>query len=334
MANLGTNTELNGLLASATGYTGDFGNGQYQNWVNTQDDTTKKLSTGLIGAYNAGTSTATSTAPTFAPVATIPVQPAAATVRDVTPEETVSGQLNTLLAEDSPYIQSARNKALETGNARGLLNSSMVAGSGERAAIDAAAPIAAQDASTYAASGLSAQNANQDLTATGYKSALDLSGNSILSAQNAAQTAKSNAYQTNQEYENNKALQTQSQAATASLQTSLKQMDVNLDLTQLAQSDRTAFASAVAPVMQQFQSEISQIERTPDVEMDAAAKAAAIQEQRNYLKSNLAPIAQIYGYTMTWDDVPADTPAPATPSPTPTTPTTPADPWVWTPAMI
>lgn len=35
--------------------------------------------------------------------------------------------------------------------------------------------------------------------------------------------------------------------------------------------------------------------------MDAEAKLVAIQEQQQYLQNNLAPIAQIYGYNMTWD---------------------------------
>jgi hypothetical protein len=73
-----------------------------------------------------------------------------AVTRQVDPnKETVSGQLDTLIAKDSPYIQRARTNAAEVANSRGLLNSSMAAGAGEAAAIDAALPIAASDASTY-----------------------------------------------------------------------------------------------------------------------------------------------------------------------------------------
>lgn len=64
-------------------------------------------------------------------------------------KETVSGQLDALLAKDSSYVTRARAGASQTANSRGLLNSSMAAGAGEGAAIDAALPIANADAQTY-----------------------------------------------------------------------------------------------------------------------------------------------------------------------------------------
>jgi hypothetical protein len=65
---------------------------------------------------------------------------------EVTGDETVAKQLDNLLAKNSPYLQRAKSGALQTANARGLLNSSIAASSGEAAAIDAALPIAQQDA--------------------------------------------------------------------------------------------------------------------------------------------------------------------------------------------
>ena len=70
-------------------------------------------------------------------------------------KETVSGQLDSLLAKDSAYTNRARAGAMQTANKRGLLNSSMAAGAGEAAAIDAALPIANADAQVY-------QNAAKD----------------------------------------------------------------------------------------------------------------------------------------------------------------------------
>jgi len=78
---------------------------------------------------------------------------------------TVAGQLNTLLKSDSPYIQLAQTKAKEQAAGRGLLNSSMAAGAGQRAAIESALPIAQQDAETYSKFGLQQQQA-ENLTAT------------------------------------------------------------------------------------------------------------------------------------------------------------------------
>ena len=54
-----------------------------------------------------------------------------------------------LLDDNGKYMQAARSRAAETANSRGLLNSSMAAGTGERAAIQSAMPIAQQDAGTY-----------------------------------------------------------------------------------------------------------------------------------------------------------------------------------------
>lgn len=60
--------------------------------------------------------------------------------------ETASGQLKTLLDEQSPLLQSARTRAQEFATSRGLQNSTMAAQSGEKALIDSALPIAQFDA--------------------------------------------------------------------------------------------------------------------------------------------------------------------------------------------
>jgi hypothetical protein len=82
--------------------------------------------------------------------------------RDVDENQLVSEQLNDLLRSDSPYVQQARSRAANQAASRGLLNSSMAAGSGEAAAIAAGLPIATADANTYAqtaADNMNAENA-------------------------------------------------------------------------------------------------------------------------------------------------------------------------------
>lgn len=78
----------------------------------------------------------------------------------VTPSvgSTVAGQLQEILDADSPYLKTARARSQRQANSRGLINSSIAAGAGEEAAINAALPIAQQDASTF----FTAQRANQD----------------------------------------------------------------------------------------------------------------------------------------------------------------------------
>jgi len=91
-------------------------------------------STGLIG-------TANGYAPTTTPAAT-----------QWTPDtkQTVQGQVNDIIAQDSPLMQKAETRAKQQMNARGLINSSMAVGAGQSALYDAALPIAQQDASTHA----------------------------------------------------------------------------------------------------------------------------------------------------------------------------------------
>ena len=83
--------------------------------------------------------------------------PTLGTVNDAT--DSVSGQLAAILGKDSPYITRARAGATQAMNARGLINTTMAGQAGEAAAIDAALPIASQDANTYSTQRLTNQQA-------------------------------------------------------------------------------------------------------------------------------------------------------------------------------
>jgi hypothetical protein len=61
----------------------------------------------------------------------------------------VSKQLTTLLSQDSPWITAARARTSQYANRRGLLNSSIAAGEGEKAATEAALPVASADANAF-----------------------------------------------------------------------------------------------------------------------------------------------------------------------------------------
>lgn len=113
---------------------------------------------------------------------------------EVTGNELVANQLNNLISKNNPYLQRARANAMNTANARGLLNSSMAAGSGEAAAIDAALQIAQQDASTYANRGqareegiIASQLQKQKDTNTAGLYGVQAGYESILSKQDAGQ---------------------------------------------------------------------------------------------------------------------------------------------------
>lgn len=56
----------------------------------------------------------------------------------------VMGSLESILGSNSPYLQNARRRGAETAATRGGINSSIAAGSSERAALEAAAPLVQQ----------------------------------------------------------------------------------------------------------------------------------------------------------------------------------------------
>ena len=111
----------------------------------------------------------------------------------VTSDQTVSGQLDSLLSQDSPLMQRARYQGMATANRRGLLNSSLAAGTAQAAMIDAALPIAQQDAQTY----YEQSRANQNVTN-------EFKSNNLNYLQGAEQSALDRAYDLDQtEYKTN-----------------------------------------------------------------------------------------------------------------------------------
>jgi hypothetical protein len=92
---------------------------------------------------------------------TYDAQQAGQTMWNVTPEQTVEGRLQGLLAKGSPLLTLAETKAKQGMAGRGLLSSSMAEGEALRATTEAAMPIAQADAATFAgAAQFNAQTAN------------------------------------------------------------------------------------------------------------------------------------------------------------------------------
>jgi hypothetical protein len=195
--------------------------------------------------------------------------PPAPEMRDIKATETVAGQLNTLLSSESPYVKLARSKALETANQRGLLNTSIAAGAGEKAAIESALPIAQQDAQTYAASGLSAQNAGQDLTKTGYDANLKSGLNKEASV-----------YETLTNTQNiaaNSSLQQQKDTSALTAQTQAEQSAAEL------QALRDANALKAQTQQEQYNSDLSaqQAQEKLTAQTQAEQSTSALQAQRD-----------------------------------------------------
>lgn len=122
--------------------------------------------TGLPQA-DATTTTAVPSLASAAPLPSFtPTAPVAPSAWNVTPDQTVQGQVKSIIDNNSPLMQQAETRSLQKSNDRGLINSSIAVGAGQSALYDAAMPMAASDAATYARAGEANNNAkNQFATA-------------------------------------------------------------------------------------------------------------------------------------------------------------------------
>ena len=72
--------------------------------------------------------------------------------------KSTAGRVDSIIAKGSPLMERAAAKAKQGMNARGLMNSSMAIGAGQAAVMDAATPIAVQDASLFQQAQIANQN--------------------------------------------------------------------------------------------------------------------------------------------------------------------------------
>ncbi len=94
-----------------------------------------------------------------------PVPQDSATLRAVDQKNgTVSGQLDSILAQDGVHMQRARANALAMASESGLRNSSIAVGAAQGALIDRATPIAQADANIYDGAARDNQAAQNNLT--------------------------------------------------------------------------------------------------------------------------------------------------------------------------
>jgi hypothetical protein len=181
--------------------------------------------------------------------------------------ETTSGQLDRILEQDSPLMQRAQALSLMQANDRGMRNTSMAAGAGTAAMIDAATPIANADAQTYT----QASRDNQQ-----YQNASDVFNSQ---AYNEAQAAGFNASQ--------KLLEIKEQGKLdLGLQT-IKN-DASVQLAQIEAQYKTVMQSnaSAAQVYGDISKNITNIVTSKDIPADQ--KGAMIAQQTELLRSALA----------------------------------------------
>lgn len=173
---------------------------------------------------------------------------------NVTPDQTVEGRIQSILATNNPIIQSARTRALETANGRGLLNSSMAVQAGEQAAQQAALPIAQADAATAAkAASYNADEPNQVALKN-------------VDAQNQRGLQQL-------QMENSKLLQTNNQAATAFNQALVAIANIN----QNDKMDANAKTQAIAQIQAQLQAQLKTLGATTGLDLTSQLNFAGSQ---------------------------------------------------------
>lgn len=111
-----------------------------------------------------------------------------------TPDQTVSGQINGIISQNSPLLQQAQTQAKQSAASSGLLNSSMATTAGESALYNAALPIASADAnqaSKVAQTNVQNQNSNAQFNTQQQN---NVAGQDLSVAANSAQAAQQQGY--------------------------------------------------------------------------------------------------------------------------------------------
>ena len=203
---------------------------------------------------------------------------------------TVEGRMEGLLSSSSPYIKRARTGAKQQAASRGLLNSSIAAGAGEAAAIDAALPIAQQDASAENQFGLADLQAGhtQDTLRTEAELKSGLMGEeagytSTLASEKAGYATDLATLQAGFEKD---ILQTN-----YDFESQLKQMEFTSD-------EVKAIGSSVTLLGQTLSDKVAQIQT--DTTLDTDAKTTIIEQLQDMYQSQLNSVAAIYGVPITW----------------------------------
>lgn len=217
-------------------------------------------------------------APTASVINNSYVAPVAQTVapRIVSPNETVQGQMQGMMAQNSPYLQIARENSNREAAGRGMLGSSMALQAGETAAIKAAAPIAAQDASTNAAAGLSAQEANQGMIGKGFEGAV----------QSNLDTSK---------YGAESQLTAQKSTDALNLNQYIQQMNASTELAKMAHDDKVTLANRFAEMDASNEREKAAIQQS-----NITGKDQVIWQMNNNNATAKNAVAKIMGFDYSW----------------------------------
>lgn len=195
-----------------------------------------------------------------------------------------------LLTAGSPYIDVAKSQATDAANRRGLFNSSIAAGAGQRAAIEASMPIVQQTAQ---------QRADVEAQAKSYEQQTALQATDIASQKSLAEMSTASQEKIAQE---NRATQESIAQLDAATKTNLANLDVetqkfikNMEISVNQQSNAASMAASMASTDAQMFAAIMANEK-----ISSSARATYLQNIKAQTASNLGLLEQIYNIDLRW----------------------------------
>lgn len=247
----------------------------------------------VTNATTAGTTTAV---PTLASTAGVTAATTTPTNWNVTANQTVAGQLPSILDPNSQLMAQAAAQGNKASNARGLLNSSIGVGAAQDSMLKVALPIAQQDATT---------NANSaQYNATAANSSDQFNANASNTANQFTAAATNTASLANLDSQTKAMLQ--SMQSSTSLATAKLSSETQLQLANLDAATKTSLANtensnkqllqtnvSAANLFSQYLTDIANI--SSSTTMDQSAKDQAAANQLNIMNSSLAAIGAISG---------------------------------------
>lgn len=218
-------------------------------------------------------------------------------------KSTVAGQLNSLLSTSNPYIQQNQKLAEETAGAKGLKNTTMSVLAGREAAINAALPIAQQDAQTYAT--FAGKQADAEYNQETIQGEAIVSGQMNIQAAEISDTHQNISNQFNAlltgASEQSKIFLTDVQGSYNKAITELETASNHLlQQMQLDYATQESAASNVSGLLQNFQITVENLLSNPELlTFGADAINSAIDESRKLTSNAIMTTGATYGIDLT-----------------------------------
>lgn len=214
--------------------------------------------------------------------------------REIDPATTtVEGRMEGLLSSDSAYMQRAEAKGLALANKRGLLNTSMAVEAAQAASIDAALPIAQQDADVYLRQQLENQAAVNVARSTGAQ----------LQSEASRVAASNRASMETQRFSEIEATRRQELILATDIQTSNARIAAEQFMAdeRVNQADRQSFTVAFNEMGRQNDVEIGKIAVNPD--LNKQNKIDLIAAQNGSYSANVMLLGDLFGLDISLDNL-------------------------------